>query len=324
MRFHSFLSAEPHRFMTYINNTMEKENYDNISRTNVYANYFDRNREIMWSLLASLVSRNAGWSMTDLQGKWFRKALSNEQRWMLFMLYEKANWTIFFDAFPQLLIYEYSKYHNKPYFDLLEHFSISKFMINEWFYFWEKRDQDRLLTALIINEQNVIQRPIIEHKQFEKEVFRSTPYFVQELLHFNTVIFPTLNGQLFGYSVTDFQNVTKRIELGKKLSWLLFYSCHFDEFYLFSKSVTHTGSRFDYEKFFPEKRRRETPFLRTIYPMVSHYIDERKEDWFQGQKINKWFLNIRTQKQYEITDWYKKKQKQLHLFTLLDEFWKRR
>ncbi|WP_412758770.1 DUF2515 family protein [Metabacillus fastidiosus] len=315
-----FLSSEPEQFISYINNTTEKENYDNISRTKAYAAYFDRNREIMWPLLASLVSRNAGWSMTDLQGKWFRKALSFEQRHILFMLYEKANWMIFSDAFPQLLVYEYSKYHNKPYFYLLEYFSISRFMINEWSYFWQKRDKHRLVTSLIINEQNVIQQPIIENKQFEKKIFKSMPYFAQEILHFNTVLFPTLNGQLFGFSVVNFQNLTKRIELGKKLAWLLFSSYHFHEFYMFSKTVTHTGSRFDFEKFFPEKKKRQTPFLRTAYPAVSHYIDETKTDWFHGQKINKWFLSAEKQKKYEITDWYKEKQRQLHLFTLVEEF----
>ncbi|UOK59912.1 DUF2515 domain-containing protein [Bacillus sp. OVS6] len=32
-----------------------------------------RNPEIRWAFLASMVSRNAGYCMTDLKGTWFQK-----------------------------------------------------------------------------------------------------------------------------------------------------------------------------------------------------------------------------------------------------------
>ena len=43
----------------------------------------------------------------------------------------------------------------------------------EWLLFWEKRDMNRLITALIINEQNKIQKPVIESTYFKKHVFHT-------------------------------------------------------------------------------------------------------------------------------------------------------
>lgn len=86
-----------------------KLNKDNISRTNAYKRYFDRHPEIKWSLLASFVSRNAGWSMTDLKGRLFELGLTAFQQKWLFLAYERANWLIFSDAYPRLLLYHWSK-----------------------------------------------------------------------------------------------------------------------------------------------------------------------------------------------------------------------
>lgn len=44
-------------------------NADNLDRTSTYLTFFHKHPEVHWSLLAHLVSRNAGWSMTDLRGE---------------------------------------------------------------------------------------------------------------------------------------------------------------------------------------------------------------------------------------------------------------
>ncbi|WP_083584317.1 DUF2515 family protein [Bacillus weihaiensis] len=310
--------------LSYIGITTKRKNYDNISRTLAYQKYYFQHREIKWAYLASMVSRNAGWSMTDLQGKWFRKSLTEEQRHLLFLTYERANWMIFQDAFPQLLIYSFSKKFNRPLFHLLPHLQVSRFMEEEWLSFWKEPDLDRLMKALIINEQNVIQKPILEKEPYKSHVFKSIPYKFQDLFHFSTVLFPTLEGSLFGFSVYDFSEITNRIDLGKKLAWLLFESGLYEKFVVFSQSVSHTGSRYDYEFLFPDKRKRETPLLRTTYPIISHSLDEGKEDWFHGQNTKKWFKEIKIPKKYELTFWFKHKQDQLHMLTLLQEYWKQR
>lgn len=308
--------------LAHIHHETNIYNIDNITRTSAYEKYYFRHPEIKWAFLAGMVSRNAGWNMTDLEGNWFRKALNSEKRNLLFMTYERANWTIFQDAYPQLLIYEYSKRYKKPLFYLLPHFSVSKFMVEEWEYFWKHQSVERLMTSLIINEQNVIQQPVIKQKIYKQHVFHSTPYKLQDLFHFSTVIFPNLQGKLYGFSVYNFQNLTNRIDLGKRLGWLLFHAGLYQQFEAFAKTVPHTGSRYDYEKYFPEKRRRETPLLRMAYPIVSHTLDGKRKDWFHGQNIKKWVKEKKIPQNYEVTDWFKHKQDQLHLLTLLQEYWR--
>jgi hypothetical protein len=316
------LEPDDDEIVSHIVNTTNNKNYDNISRTKAYEDFYFRHPEIKWAYLASMVSRNAGWSMTDLQGKWLRKALSIEQRSLLFMTYEHANWTIFQDAYPQLLLYEWSKKRNKPLFYLLNAFQVSHFMEIEWTRFWQEDQTERLLTALIINEQNIIQNPVIDNKKYKDKVFKTIPYKIQDRFHFSTVVFPILSGKLFGFSVSKFNHLKNRIELGKQLAWLLFSAGLYDQFITFSKSVPHTGSRYDYERYFPEFRKRETPLLRTSYPMVSHSIDENRKDWFHGQNTEKWFKEKKVPNHYELTEWFKHKQDQLHLLTLLQEYWR--
>ncbi len=47
-----------------------------------------------------------------------------------------------------------------------------------------KADKNRLTTALIINEQNVIQTPVIEHPVYRKKVFHSLIFSLSRLASF--------------------------------------------------------------------------------------------------------------------------------------------
>ncbi|MBS2969368.1 DUF2515 family protein [Metabacillus sp. KIGAM252] len=307
--------------MREIRKQLERANYDNISRTYAYFQFYIRNPEIQWSFLASMVSRNAGYNMTDLHSSCYRAALDHKLRRELFLTYEDANWLIFSDAFPQLLIYEYSKIIGFPLFSLLKAFSVSPFMIREWQTFWDERNKERILTSLIINEQHLIHNPVIRHPVFKKEVFTSFVYRFQDVFHFSTVLFPTLNGELYGYSVYDFKRKASRIELGKKLAWLLFQSRWKDDFFLFASAVPHTGSRFDYEQYFDDKRIRQTPILRMAFPAVPHHIDVSKREWFHGQNLNKYYSAPAIRGRSELTDWHRKKRNQMQLISFLKEFW---
>ncbi|WP_440603173.1 DUF2515 domain-containing protein [Bacillus sp. GB_SG_008] len=294
-------------------------NVDNISRTHAYKEYYERNKEIRWSFLASMVSRNAGWNMTDLEGKYYPKVLSNEIRKQLFLTYERANWLIFLDAYPQLLLYGYSKQMQKPLFHLLQIFSVSIFMEVEWNYFWNQKNEDRLMTALIINEQHIIQKPVIEHPFYQKHVFQTLLFKFQELFHFSAVIFPTVNGKLYGFSVRQFETLIKRIELGKRLAWLLFHPTYKDSFYTFSSQTVHTGARLDYEQYFPTFKEQDTPQLRDVFSVISHHRDAEK-DWFHsGMNIEELFLFEEPKIDIDITEWFLHKQKQLHLFASLND-----
>ncbi|MEH7380748.1 DUF2515 domain-containing protein [Bacillus sp. JJ1533] len=296
-----------------------KGNLDNISRTMSYANFYRRHQEIRWSFLASMVSRNAGWNMTDLEGEWFPKILGKKERNVLFNTYERANWLIFSDAFPQLLVYEYSKKLGKPFFHILKMFSVSRFIEIEWEYYWRHREGNRLVTAQIINEQNIIQKPVIEHPFYKKRVFQRFFYNLQDSLHFSSVIFPTLEGKLFGFSVHEFTKLNERIELGKKLAALLFHDRYYDFFIRFSNNVEHTGSRYDYERYIKERRFRNTPFLRTTFPIIKH-ARAKPVDWYIGKRKERWFNEVElNENQFELTNWYLTKQKQIQAGILIEE-----
>jgi hypothetical protein len=308
------------RLITKISLLTKKWNQDNISRTKAYENFFMIHPEIKWAFLAGMVSRNAGWNMCDLEGKWFPRLISRNFRHVLFFTYERANWLIFHDAFPQLMLYHYSRKYKVSLFHLLRHFFVSEFSEKEWVLFWHFRDKTRLLYALIINEQNVIDRPVIRHEFYNPFVFHSLLFGFQDWMHFSTVLFPMCTGDIYGFSVSDFRNVDSRIELGKKLSVLLFQPELFPEFYSFARLTEPTGSRHDYEQYFPYYKQRDTPFLRMTYPTISHSI-QKSYQWDRKKAIkNKWFNTPMLPSKILLNDWYKKKQKQLHFIIGVKDF----
>jgi hypothetical protein len=267
-----------------------------------------------------MVSRNAGYCMTDLKGTWFQKVLNEKMSKALFLTYEDANWLIFSDAFPQLMMYEISQSLQRPMFHLLKEFHVSPFMIKEWSAFWITKSEERLMTSLIINEQNLIQKPIIEKSIFKKKVFHSPLFLFQDLFHFSTVVFPTLEGRLYGFSVHDFRSLDSRIRLGRNLSWLLFHRDYYPGFFAFSEKNVHTGSRNDYERYSDDNCKRVTPFLRTSFPVISHQLDVNERNWFHGQPMEKWYKHLPEPKNMEFTDWLRQKQNQLHAFALFKEY----
>ena len=290
-----------------------KWNKDNISRTQAYEKFFLLHPEIKWSFLAGMVSRNAGWNMCDLKGVWYSQLLGPNHKRQLFLTYEEANWRIFEDAYPQLLIYHYSMKIKRPLFHLCPYFFITDFIINEWYSFWEGGNRERLITALIINEQNIIE-PIIKKRSL---VFHSILFFLQDCMHFSTVLFPTCKGVLYGTSVSHFRNLDERIELGKRLADLLFRKELFPLFLEFSSRTEPTGSRFDYEQYRKSPRLHETPMLRMVYPIIDH-PPILPEKWCIKKKVKKeWFFEPEWKEEPLLTDWFDRKQKQLHTAILL-------
>ena len=311
-----------HDINRIIEGITRKWNVDNISRTNAYFHFFNSYPEVEWSFLASMVSRNAGYNMCDLEGVPLRDTLSSQYRNYLFLTYEKANYLIFKDVFPQLLLYHYSTVLNKKMFHYLPHFFVSSFMEKEWESFWEYGNCKRLMTALIINEQNVIQKPVIEDPFYQREVFQSNLFLLQDVLKMNAVLFPTTDGELYGLPVHRFRKLTERIQLGKGLSEILFLPKLFPKFYQFAAMTEHTGSRMDYEQYYPKRKRRDTPFLRTVYPIVRHpNVEPERWDHYR-RATGMWFVPVKLRQEMNITQFYKKKRKQLKRFSYLYRFMK--
>ncbi|WP_018660332.1 DUF2515 family protein [Heyndrickxia acidiproducens] len=288
--------------------TTEK-NRDNLTRTDAYFRFYLRHPEIKWAFLASMVSRNAGWNMCDLEGADLPGIIPAKDRRQLFLTYERANWAIFEDAFPQLLAYHYVQ--GNRLFRLLTILKTSRFMITEWRHFFQTHDEGRLLSALIINEQNIIQNPVIEQPYYKKQVFSSKWFWLQDLFHLNSVVFPTPDGKLYGDAVVHFKNVPARIALGKRLAGILFHPDLYGRFLEFASTQPHTGSRYDYEHFLPTGAGKNTPCLREVYPALSHHW-QRKEDWSERKKVKKaWYAPASLPHDMDITNWYLAKRKRI-------------
>jgi len=300
------------QIMNKVKRLTKINNVDNISRTLAYQRYYNANKEIRWAYLASFVSRNAGWSMSDLMTNSMGNMLSNEWRRRLFMTFERINWLIFSDVYPQLVIYEWSKKIGYPLFNQLKLFQVSKWMIQQWWHFWEEKDQLHLMNALIINEQHVIEKPVIRAPFFKDALFKRPVYEWQERLHFSVVIFPSENGELYGITVRNFTKVSKRVVLGKKLAWLLFQSPERKGIWnYFSKQPFTANRSIDIPQLHHERGDKFT--FRIICPQVLH-DDESRKDWSIDKSFRPRSLLSKKQKplkSYCLTKWYQHKQYQI-------------
>ncbi|MBD8004853.1 DUF2515 family protein [Bacillus norwichensis] len=310
------IQSNEHFIINQIRQEEYRGNKDNISRTKAYQRYFLKNPEIPWAFLASMVSRNTGWNMGDLYGEVIPDLLDEKIRKRLFLTLEKANWIIFKDAFPQLLLYQYSKKAGRPMFHLLKYFNVSSFIQYEWQLFWETGDRKRLLYALIVNEQHVIQKPVILHPSYKYKIFHSAFFIFHELFHFNCIIFPTINGELYGESVVQFTKVWKRIGLGKRLSTILFDPDLYPRFLHFAINTEPTGSRHDYEQYGYERRRRKTPFIRAVVPIIEHQR-RQVEDWsIHHHPKPGWEKAPLPSPSVALTSWFYQKNEQIELYHL--------
>ncbi|KHF40293.1 DUF2515 family protein [Halalkalibacter okhensis] len=285
----------------------ERGNIDNISRTVMYEKFYMKNPEIKWALLASLVSRNAGWNMTDLKSKWFQQLITEPFSDLLFQTFERANWTIFADAYPQLLWYEFCKNKKKADYSLLTQLQVSEFMQKEWKRFWEYGDEERLCTSLIINEQFTIEKPVMKHPLYRKNVFSTLLYFLEEHAHMSYVIFPTMEGKIYGLYVRNFKKVDARIWLGRQLQSLLFHPNIHAFIYQFCLHTVPTGSRKDYEQYLLWSTGNSSPKLREAYPLVSHHW-KGKMDWSKSvTKTECYYSKLKTIKPVDRTKWLQSK-----------------
>lgn len=302
------------QLINIVNRLTVENNIDNITRTLAYQRYYNVHKEIQWAYLASFVSRNAGWSMSDLMTHSLVTMLSNEWRRRLFMTFERINWLIFSDVYPQLIVYEWSKKLKNPLFNQLKLFHVSKWMIQQWWDFWYEKDEKKLMNALIINEQHVIEKPVIRAPFFKDALFKRPVYEWQERLHFSVVIFPSQNGELYGTSVSNFIRVKERVALGKKLAWLLFQSTEREGIRNYFIKQPYTANRSIDLQHLQHDKGDMFPF-RLICPQVFHH-DESREDWSTDKSFHPQSLLEKQQKPpktYCLTKWYQHKRNQIDI-----------
>ncbi|MDB4868575.1 MAG: hypothetical protein JWR03_2908 [Cohnella sp.] len=307
-----FTSAKERDWCERIRKETTVWNRNNVTRTQAYWNLYREFPELHWALLAHLVSRNGGWSMTDLKGQWLPRLLSSEDARADFRLLEMCNALIFRDAYPQLKLYAESRQKGQALFHFLPYFKVSGFMLPLWEWFWKHQDDSPLLTVgLIVNEQHVIEEPVVENYAVRTRVFDSLSFRSQPLLQTNQVVFPVLhdNGQrghhplrLAGRVLERFDDLQERIQFGKCLYALLFgYPKILSGAGAFAQKVPHTGSRSDYwsDRFYPLKRKtggkpdeRELSAAESWYspPLEAAWPDQplpsaAPKDWFTDRSV---------------------------------------
>ncbi|WP_337192705.1 MULTISPECIES: DUF2515 family protein [Halobacillus] len=254
------IHKEEERMLEDIKNKTKKANRNNVTRTKAYMDFFLIHPEIHWALLAHLVSRNAGWNMTDLKGSYLPKLLTAKEAVDFYVFLERGNWLIFQDAYPQLLLYEYSRKQGAPLWHLLPFLHVSAFMRPFWERFWESGRSEEITKALIVNEQHYIENRVLNNSLYMQTVMDKMMFKLQELLSMNHILFPYLTPvqkriKLTGGTVHHFTSVNKRVSLGRSLYDLLYsIESRLESIILWAESRPHTGSRADYwpELFFME------------------------------------------------------------------------
>ena len=166
------LTKEDQGLFERIRRETQELNLNNVTRTKAYFDIYQKHPEIHWAFLGHMVSRNGGWNMTDLKGDLLTRLLTKKERNDYFNFLERGNWLIFQDAYPQFLLYGESLKRGKPLFYLLPYLNISTFMETIWNYFWRSPDPYILTMALVINEQNYLEKRVIQNPDLSKGCFK--------------------------------------------------------------------------------------------------------------------------------------------------------
>lgn len=266
--------------------------------------------------------------MTDVKGSLLKPVLSARMARSLFHMFERSNWLIFHDAFPQLLLYTESVRQGKPLFYLLPHFGVSRFMSAVWPFFWQKKNSSLLTIALIVNEQQYIEKRIVQHPHYRRSVLQTARFKIQTAFDFNQVVFPVAGDpahpSLVGRTMHNFANVTHRIKTGRMLYHMLFHPNCYSRIYNWAVNHPHTGSRTDYwperfEETEPTSREKVySPALHDAWSDVKHRPAE-SGDWFANSSSLSVLTNVKVQQEsdFYVTDVYERSYRRLKILSYL-------
>lgn len=191
---------------------LRDRNVDNVARTDSYLQLYawtrDAGRELPWVLMAHLVSRNAGYLMSDLARQLDGKAGADPALAAamenLFALLERANFLIFEDAWHHTLSYLLG--------DPLESPRVPRFMIDAWSRH-DPADERTIVLQLVHNEQHVIEHRAVHHPELVtgRRLFEVIEMSGREKpLHFPAADAPEIK-------VSGFSQVARRIDAGRKI-----------------------------------------------------------------------------------------------------------
>lgn len=221
-------------------------NLDNVARTNAYLTLYSwtvaRGSELPWVLMAHLVSRNAGYLMSDLarmlDGKGGADPTLADAMKNLFLLLERANWLIFHDAWHHVL------HHLLGRSGQLASPRTPVFIIDAWRRYEgapqgaaSERD---LVLDLVTNEQNLIERRAVHHPHLQPgaRLLAIIEHGGREKpLHFPLEDAPAI-------TVSGFSDLARRIEAGRRIfDEVVVDRDHRAALLAWAEAHPHTGSR---------------------------------------------------------------------------------
>jgi hypothetical protein len=291
------LSGEERGLCEQILAATREHNRNNVTRTAAYLDYFLEKPDIHWAFLAHMVSRNGGYQMTDLKGDLLSGLLEPGEAGAFFQFLERANYLIFGDAYPQLLLYAASRDAGRPLFHLLPALGVSRFMRVCWERYWTTRDAQLLTMALVVNEQNFIEHRVVQHPDYQK-VVESFEFQAQTFLNLTQVLFPyhpaSKNPKesrlpLAGVQVDTFVPLSERIDTGRRLYAILFKN---QEVYAgalrWARETPHTGSRADYWPEIFDQKKKEGLTKRDHPRLVGCNLRCKEEAIYSPRLVESW------------------------------------
>ncbi len=215
-------------------------NRDNVSRTDSYLELYAWTRahppELPWLFMAHLVSRNAGYMMTDLARNLAGKAgsdatLAPPMR-TLFLLLERGNFLIFWDAWHHTIATLLGEPLTSP--------RTPRFMIDAWAR-WRRGESDerRLVLDLVHNEQHLIEHRVVHHEHLRQG--RLLLDLIEAGGREKPLVFPHSDSEI---KVGGFAQLARRIATGERIfDEVLADRAQRDRMFAWALAHPHTGSR---------------------------------------------------------------------------------
>ena len=214
-------------------------NRDNVARTASYLELYALARangaELPWLLMAHLVSRHAGYLMTDVAaqigaGSFFKREALEE----LFSFLERANFLIFDDAWHHVLCHLMRAPKGER---------TARFMRDAWHRYETEpssaASERRLLLDLVMNEQSYIERRVAHNARFARPL--AMVGFFEAIGREARVALPLTDARI---KVGGFARLERRVETGRRIfDEVLADASRREAIFAWALAHPHTGSR---------------------------------------------------------------------------------
>ncbi len=224
-----------------------ERNVDNVARTQSYLELYAWTREhgveLPWLFMAHLVSRNAGYLMTDLARRiaamrgaeghdndpTMTGAMEN-----LFVLLERANFLIFWDAWHHVGAVLAGE------LDTLASPRTPRFMIDAWQRHHTAPDERTLVLDLVHNEQHLIEHRAVHHPELGAGL--RLMFLIEASGKDRPLVFPAADAP--DIRARRFAEVDQRIAVGRRIfDEVLADRARRDAMFAWAMAHPHTGSR---------------------------------------------------------------------------------